>query len=101
MGEAREAKPLLEESLQMHRQRFPERNGRSANIESILGSCLTALGMYDDAEPLVLSAYETLDTCRSAPPTQTTTGLDRVVQLYEAWGKPDQAAQWRNRRKAN
>jgi serine/threonine protein kinase/tetratricopeptide (TPR) repeat protein len=101
LGQAREAQPLLEESLHMHRSLFPGRNWRTAKIESILGGCLTALGKYDDAEPLVLSSYETLHAPRWAPPAQTSKSLDRVVQLYEAWGKPEQAAMWRNQRDAN
>ena len=27
-----------------------------------------------------------------------TEAIDRLVQLYEAWGKPEQAAQWREKR---
>jgi hypothetical protein len=37
-------------------------------------------------------------TGRPQVPTRVRKALDRVITLYEAWGKPERAAAWRLRR---
>ena len=57
---------------------------------------------YAKAEPLLLSGYEGLKAREARIPVpakiRLTEAIDRLVQLYEAWGKPEQAAQWREKR---
>jgi eukaryotic-like serine/threonine-protein kinase len=53
---------------------------------------------YAEAEPLLLEAYAGLkqhDTNESR--TRTIEALERLVQLYDGWGKKDQATEWRQR----
>jgi hypothetical protein len=33
----------------------------------------------------------------AAPPARRTQAVDRLVQLYRAWGKPEKSAQWRQK----
>jgi non-specific serine/threonine protein kinase/serine/threonine-protein kinase len=51
------------------------------------------------AEPLLLDGYEGMRQRASTIPelarARLTEGLERIVQLYDAWGKKDQAAPWR------
>jgi hypothetical protein len=66
----------------------------TAATESRLGSCLTTLGRHEEAEPFLLTGYAGLQSDPAAPPVQTRRALERIVQLYDAWGKKDKAAEW-------
>ena len=59
---------------------------------------------YDAAEPFLLGGYGGLTERASKIPAGSKRLLkeagERLVQLYEAWGKPDKAAEWRNRQAA-
>jgi hypothetical protein len=54
--------------------------------------CLVELGRYDEAEPLLLESYPNL---RPLPDADTRETLRYLVKLYDAWGKPEKAAEWR------
>jgi hypothetical protein len=92
-GKATEAEPLLREGLQLRRKSLPERHPDVARAQSLLGACLTALGRYAEAEPLLLQACESLAAGPQSRARRET--LARLVQLYEAWKKPEQAARWK------
>jgi tetratricopeptide (TPR) repeat protein len=69
---------------------------------SLLGFALADQGRYAEAEPLLLQAYQerkrsVTDHRREGPPARRrlTETLERLVQMYETWGKPDEAAKWR------
>ncbi len=60
----------------------------------ILGYCLLKLGRYAEAEPLLVNSYQLLQS-KEPQRKRTQKALQRVVVLYEAWGKADRAAQYR------
>jgi serine/threonine protein kinase len=68
---------------------------------AVLGACLTADGQYAEAEPHLRTAHQSLaaeDPDLPIPPGYRPTVTDTyrwTAQLYEAWGKPEQAAKWR------
>ena len=70
------------------------------NCESLLGASLTGQKRYAEAEPLLLSSYEGMMRLKTTiPPYEQSTltdGRDRLVRLYERWGKTQKAAAWRN-----
>jgi len=94
-----ESKQLLHESLPIHVRVMGEDHWRTAEARSLLGEALTGLGQHGEAEPLLLAAYERLDAALPAGrrAKELPRAIERIVRLYEAWGKPDQAAQWRAR----
>jgi serine/threonine protein kinase/Tfp pilus assembly protein PilF len=94
-GKVREAEPLLHEAREIRRKVLPKGHWRTASTESVLGGCLTKQGRYDVAEPLLLNSYPTIASAPGMPPAQARQALERIVALYEAWGKPEQAAAWR------
>ncbi len=59
---------------------------------------LTRLQHYEEVEEYLLGA---LDWYRQYPPNENFNGLsrldtfDRLIELYDAWDKPDQASLWR------
>ncbi len=94
-----EAEALLRESLAIRQKTLPSGDRTFAATESILGACLTLAGRYDEAEALLLRSHEILKDCpEDATPAQRMAleeNVRRVVQLYEASDRPDQAAKWR------
>jgi eukaryotic-like serine/threonine-protein kinase len=71
------------------------------DTESMLGASLAGQGNFEGAEGLLLSGYQGLSSRGSTIPAPSRSSLEhavqRIVSLYEAWDKPEQAAEWRNR----
>ncbi len=102
-GRYAEAEPLLRESLAILGERAPA-HWSWYNVLSLLGGSLLGQRKYAEAEPLLRQGYEGLEQRAARIPAlqkpRITEARERLVQLYEAWGKPEQAAEWRNRRAA-
>jgi hypothetical protein len=96
LGRAREAEPLLRESLGLRRKALPANHWLVASSESILGACLTAERRYPEAEALLLRAHAGLESSRGHDHARTVETRQRLVALYEAWGRPARAAGWRD-----
>jgi serine/threonine protein kinase len=99
LGRAREAEPLLRESLRLRRQALPPGHWLIASSESVLGACLTAEGQYREAEGLLLRAHTGLESSRGRDHARTAEARRRLVELYEAWGRPDRASAWKSGRR--
>ncbi len=72
------------------------------NCQSLLGASLLGQEKFSEAEPLLLSAYQGLQRLVNRIPayereTYLTATLRCLVQLDEATGRPDEAAQWKKR----
>jgi tetratricopeptide (TPR) repeat protein len=97
-----EAEALLRESLGLAEKLWPEAAYRF-HLASLLGASLAGLMKYADAEPLLLRAHEgLLQRQASLPPYLNATrrekeSLERLVRLYDAWGRPARAAEWRKK----
>jgi len=96
-GDPQAAKPLLHEGLEIRRQTLPADHWLTANAESVLGDCLAALRRYNEAEPLLVKSYSILKAKRGEEDKSTQQALNRIINLYQAWGKPDKAAPYRAR----
>jgi len=59
---------------------------------------------YAEAEPLLLAGYEGMEKRQAkiyfSDKPLLAEALERVIQLYEATGKKDQAEKWRQKRAA-
>jgi serine/threonine protein kinase/tetratricopeptide (TPR) repeat protein len=79
------------------------------NRKSLLGAALVGLAgellasdvdaVHDqlaEAELLLLSGYQALQShaAEVEPPSRLTDALQRLVELYRVWNKPDEAARW-------
>jgi Flp pilus assembly protein TadD len=95
LGRAREAEPVLRESLALRRGSLPAGHWHISSSESALGACLAAEGRYAEAEALLLHARAGLESSRGPGHERTIEARQRLVTLYEAWGRPDRAARWR------
>jgi tetratricopeptide (TPR) repeat protein len=74
------------------------------NWASILGASLAGQQRFAEAEPYLLEGYEGIK--RAPEPGPDSFGLARftledagqwIVRLYEAWGKPEKAEEWRTK----
>jgi hypothetical protein len=68
----------------------------------MLGDALLGQGKHADAEPILVAGYEGMKARERQIPRllarhHVAEALGRVVSLYESWGKPEQASQWRSR----
>ncbi len=92
MGKLDQAEALCREAFETAKRVLPASDRLIAKCRSGYGACLTKLDRSPEAEEHLLAAYERLkDTMGEAEPRT----IERLVELYEAWGKSDQAAQWR------
>jgi tetratricopeptide (TPR) repeat protein len=98
-----DAEPILRECLAILQNKQPEARD-TFHTQSLLGAALLGQQKYADAEPLLVQGYQGLNksakdlghTHHYSPTTRhLTEALERLAQLYEAWGKPDEAAKWR------
>jgi len=69
-----------------------------AEAEAVLADCLIRRGGHDEAEDLLTRAFQRVDEFGENNPRARKGVLDRLVTLYETWGKPEQAARWRGLR---
>jgi tetratricopeptide (TPR) repeat protein len=92
-----EAEPILREAVASARICYPQAPWIVWYRESRLGGCLTALKRHAEAEALLLSVFKNTMAGRPAQPELLRETLDRLITLYEAWGKPEQAAEWRRK----
>jgi hypothetical protein len=97
-----EAEKLLCECLAIRTKQQPE-DFRTFNAQSYLGAALLGQQKYAEAEPLLLAGYQGMKQREQTVEPQASdlnlrVALERLVQLYHAWGKPDEAAKWRAER---
>jgi serine/threonine protein kinase len=93
-----EAEKLLRECLAIRAAKLPTDWSRF-NAMSQLGAALLGQGRHGEAEPLIVQGYEGLKAREDKIPVRMKSfrpeAAERVVRLYEVWGKPVQAAAWR------
>lgn len=90
-----EAEPLLREAIAIREQRLPPQSWKTAKSRSILGCALAGLGRFEEAEPLVLAGYEVITKDRGPQHRRTYEALERIIFLYEKWGKSENADEYR------
>lgn len=88
-----EAEPLFRECLAIREKKLPNSRMRFVAMSS-LGSALARLSKFEEAEPFLLNGYEGMLSSPGTPGPWKRKALERIVWLYEAWGKPDKAAEW-------
>jgi tetratricopeptide (TPR) repeat protein len=93
-GDGAGAVPYLTEGLENHRRSLPEGSWRTAVTGAWLGVAFTKCGRYDEAEKLLLEGHETLQRTKGQHAGQEVGVISSLVDLYEAWGKPDKAAEF-------
>lgn len=96
-GEPEAAEVLLRQVVEVRRRLLGEDHPEVADALLDLGDLLTAQGRYAEAEPLLLESYGDLRASQGASSATLRTVLETLVSLYDAWGRPEQAAQQRRK----
>ena len=94
-GNFAEAEPLLRACLATRQKVLQEGHWLIADARSLLGVAVAGQGKFAQAEPLLLDAFARVKDNPQAPRDCKHQARRRIVRLYESWGKPDQAAEWR------
>ncbi len=94
------AEPVLREAVAGRVKTMPN-TWQRFEAESLLGGALAGQRRFNDAEPLIVGAYQHMRELIASIPAyhrdSLTAAGQRVVDLYTAWGKPSQAAEWRTK----
>ena len=94
------AEPLAREAVEFDRKNRPEDWQRS-RAETLLGASLAGQKKYAEGEPLLIAGYQGTSTQKARIAVPNWYHLDRarewIVQLYQAWGKPEKAAEWQKK----
>ena len=97
-----EAETLLRESSLLAEKRWPE-TAYPFCVTSLLGASLLGQKKYAGAEPVLKRGYDGLLRSQAslAPhlnaARRMTEALERLIRLYDAWGKTDQAAEYKQK----
>jgi non-specific serine/threonine protein kinase/serine/threonine-protein kinase len=95
-----EAESLLRGALRIH-EKIRSDSWQRFDCQSLLGGSLAAQKQYLEAEPLLVNGYDGLSQKRATIATEGQTALreagERILKLYQDWGKPDKAAEWKKK----
>jgi tetratricopeptide (TPR) repeat protein len=80
------------------RQKIQPDDWSTFEAKSMLGEALLDQRKHAEAEPLLLAGYKGMKQHEDEIPLQDKShlvkALERLVRLYEEWGKKDEAARW-------
>jgi len=96
-GRFEEAAALLRGCLATRQKALPEGHWLIADTMSQLGGAVAGAGKFAEAEALLLDGYAGMADNRRVLPDRKRQAIERIIRLYEAWDKPDQASEWRRR----
>ncbi|MCH7592345.1 MAG: tetratricopeptide repeat protein, partial [Planctomycetes bacterium] len=96
------AEELLRESLAIRKMALPEGHWRIGAASVLMAQSLVGQRQLGEAEPFLLEGHRILAAALETVPDHLKERLTREVaqtgmDLYEAWGKPDKAAEFRAR----
>jgi tetratricopeptide (TPR) repeat protein len=103
-GKFAESEALAREALEFDRKKQPD-DWQRFRAESLLGASLAGQKKYVEGERLLLEGYQGMLARKDRIDVPEWYHLDRarewIIQLYQAWGKPEKAAEWREKLKAS
>jgi tetratricopeptide (TPR) repeat protein len=94
-GNSKEGETILREAVRLRAESLPKDHFWVAVANGALGECLTTQKRYAEAEPLLVESYGVLNSRLGTRDPRTTEAIWRLTTLYDLWGKPAQAAQYR------
>jgi hypothetical protein len=98
-GRFTQSEPLAREAQEFQLRTQPD-NWQLFWAESLLGASLAGEKRYVEAEPLLLEGYRGMVERKDRMPVPKLRDIDSthrwIVQLYQAWGKSDKAAEWKH-----
>ena len=95
MDDCPRATPVLQQAVDVIRQTMDAEHSWIGSSRLDLGSCEVKAGRYAEAEPLLVDAYRILRAKLGADNERTTKAAAQLAAVYDALGKPDDAARYR------
>ncbi|MCH8146654.1 MAG: serine/threonine protein kinase [Planctomycetes bacterium] len=92
-----EAEPILREGLEIRRELFGDGHVNLATSLENLGLLFQRKGDYGEAESLLLEVLRIRERAHGANHPDTQKTMNGVIDLYEAWGRPEKADEYRAR----
>ncbi|MDR3386231.1 MAG: serine/threonine-protein kinase [Rudaea sp.] len=100
VGDTAQAVALQQQVVAQAREVFGPEHEVTGEGEFGLGKALLKAGRYAEAEQALLAAIAEKQKDFGADHWRLGEYMTPLIQVYEAWGKPQQAAQWEARRSA-
>jgi len=95
VGEFVNAERFLRRCVEASRRVAPVNDCQVASAQSALARCLAVQNRFEEAEPLVVESYLVLLAARGPNDPSTHEAIQYIIDLYDAWGKPELAAEYR------
>ena len=95
LGHYDETEGLYVKALEIRRRILGEEHWRTRDVRSDLASLYLEMERYSDVEPLLVEAERAARRTFGNDHEITNASVKNLIDLYEAWNKPEQAAQWR------
>jgi tetratricopeptide (TPR) repeat protein len=94
-GKLDEAEAAYRRLLEAAPGALPEGHWHLGVYRGLYGDCLLRLERFDDSERQLLASYRCFREALGEEDRQTRRAVERLVELYEAWGKREEADAWR------
>ncbi len=94
-GEAAAAEKVAREAFSTLRRTLSLEHLQSRYALSVLGASLAHQGRFQEAEPLLTESHRWLADRLSPRAVATQEALQRVVELYDGWGRAEQVLEYR------
>lgn len=91
-----EAETMSRKMIEMTAQRRGPEDPRTVIYRLNLASLLRDAGRFEEAEPIMLDGLPKIRAAFGETHDHTIAALERLVTLYEKWGKPQKAAEYRD-----
>ncbi len=95
LGESARGEQYLRRALEVRSRVLFAGHPMILEAQGALGECLTTQERYAEAESLLNESYAALKSHLGQGDPRTTEAARRLARLYDAWHKPEQAAQYR------
>ncbi len=95
LGDTARAEPFVRQRVEIYASALGADHGWTAHAKAVLGSCLTSLQRYAEAERLLLEGYTSLRAASGLGDRYTQDAVTRLVTLYRAWGRDEAAERYR------
>ncbi len=91
LDQAAAAEPRLRECARLRTQQLGPESKITVYAQTVLGECLARLGRFEEAEALLQQFVPRVEATYFPGSYMAVEARQRLVDLYTAWGKPDQA----------
>lgn len=92
---AKEAEQTARECMSIREATLGDNDWRRASAKCLVGEVLLAQDRYADAEPMLTEGLKVLDEQADTPEDRIRNVRECVAKLYESWGKPEKAEEYR------